>query len=88
MTETVMPKEVTEALKPDYVAPFVAYLCSDQCTDNGALYEVGAGYIAKQRWQRSEGFQYDVDTLTPESVRDNWSKVNDFSKGATFPESN
>lgn len=50
MTETVMPKEVTEALKPDFVAPFVTYLCSDQCTDNGALYEVGAGFIAKQRW--------------------------------------
>lgn len=50
MTETVMPKEVTEALKPDFVAPFVAYLCHDSCEDNGALYEVGAGYIAKQRW--------------------------------------
>lgn len=55
MTETVMPKEVTEALKPDYVAPFVAYLCHDSCSDSGALYEVGAGYIAKQRWQRSAG---------------------------------
>lgn len=31
MTETVMPKEVTEALKPEYVAPFVAYLCHDSC---------------------------------------------------------
>ena len=50
MTETVMPKEVTEALKPEFVAPFVAYLCHDSCTDNGALFEVGAGYIAKQRW--------------------------------------
>jgi len=88
MTETVMPKEVIEALKPEYVAAFVAYLASDQCTDNGALYEVGAGYIAKQRWQRSEGFQFDVDTLSPESVRDGWSKVGDFSKGASYPESN
>lgn len=29
MTETVMPKEVVEALKPEYVAPFVAYLSHD-----------------------------------------------------------
>jgi hypothetical protein len=56
MTETVMPKEVVDALKPEFVAPFVAYLSHDQCADSGALYEVGAGYIAKQRWQRSEGF--------------------------------
>ena len=50
MTETVMPAEVIQALKPDYVAPFVAYLASDQVEESGALYEVGAGFIARQRW--------------------------------------
>ena len=88
MTETVMPKEVVNALKPEFVAPFVAYLAHDSCESSGGLYEVGAGYIAKQRWQRSEGVQYDVDSLTPEAVREQWAKVNDFSSGATNPESN
>lgn len=88
MTETVMPKEVTNALKPDFVAPFVAYLCHDSLETSGALYEVGAGYIAKQRWQRTAGVQYDVDNLSIESVRDQWETVNDFSTGATNPESN
>lgn len=50
MTATVMPPDVVEALKPDYVAPFVAYLCHDSCEDSGNMFEVGAGYIAKQRW--------------------------------------
>ena len=50
MTETVMPAEVVSALKPDFVAPFVSWLCSDQCEETGGLYEVGAGFIAKQRW--------------------------------------
>ena len=68
MTETVMPPEVVEALKPDYVSPFVAYLVHESCEDNGSLYEVGAGYIAKQRWQRSAGVQFDVETLTPEKI--------------------
>jgi NAD(P)-dependent dehydrogenase (short-subunit alcohol dehydrogenase family) len=31
MTATVMPAEVVEALKPEYVAPFVAYLCHESC---------------------------------------------------------
>jgi 3-hydroxyacyl-CoA dehydrogenase/3a,7a,12a-trihydroxy-5b-cholest-24-enoyl-CoA hydratase len=88
MTATVMPAEVVEALKPDYVAPFVAFLAHDSCQDNGGLYEVGAGYIAKQRWQRSAGVQYPVQGLTPETVSASWSKVNDFSAGATNPESN
>jgi len=88
MTETVMPKEVVNALKPDYVAPFVGYLCHDSCQDSGALYEVGAGYVAKQRWQRSAGVQYDINDLTIEKVAAQWSQVNDFSQGATNPESN
>lgn len=58
MTQTVMPADVVEALKPEYVAPFVAFLSHESCEDNGALFEVGAGYIAKQRWQRSAGVQY------------------------------
>jgi NAD(P)-dependent dehydrogenase (short-subunit alcohol dehydrogenase family) len=55
MTETVMPAEVTQALSPAYVAPFVAFLCHESNEDNGGLYEVGAGFIAKQRWNRSAG---------------------------------
>lgn len=85
MTETVMPKEVVDALKPEYVAPFVAYLVHDSCQDNGALYEVGAGFIAKQRWNRTEGVQYDVSNLTPESIKEKWAQVNSFEKGSTYP---
>lgn len=61
MTETVMPKELVEALKPDYVAPLVAVLCHEKCPETGSLFEVGAGYIAKQRWQRTKGILFPVD---------------------------
>lgn len=47
MTATVMPEEVLSLIAPEYVAPFVAYLCHESCEDNGSLYEVGAGLIAK-----------------------------------------
>lgn len=86
MTETVMPPEVVEALKPDYVAPFVAYLVHESCEDNGALYEIGAGFVARQRWQRSAGVQFDVDTLTPETIAKQWEQVNDFENEPTNPE--
>jgi len=88
MTATVMPAEVVEALKPDYVAPFVAFLAHDSCAENGSMFEVGAGYIAKQRWQRSAGVLHNVKDLSVEAVARDWSKVTDFSTGATFPESN
>jgi len=46
MTATVMPQNVLDLLKPEYVAPFVGYLCHDSCKESGNFYEVGAGYIA------------------------------------------
>lgn len=55
MTETVNPKEFLDALKPEFVAPLVAVLSHDECPDNGSLFEVGAGFICKDRWHRSEG---------------------------------
>jgi multifunctional beta-oxidation protein len=44
-----------EAMKPDFVAPFVGYLASDQCKDTGTVHEVFGGYAAKIRWQRTYG---------------------------------
>lgn len=88
MTETVMPAEVVAALKPDFVAPFTAWLASESCKETGSLYEVGAGFIAKNRWQQSKGVQFDVDNLSIEQIRDQWSGVNQFESGATIPTSN
>lgn len=86
MTETVMAKEIVDALKPDYIVPLVAWLCHETCTENGSLFEAGAGYVTKHRFQRTKGHAFDLDTFSPEAVRDNWEKVIDWN-GATIPES-
>ena len=51
MTETVMAKEIVDALKPDYVVPLVAWLCHESCTETGSLFEAGAGFVTKHRFQ-------------------------------------
>ena len=50
MTKTVMPDELIQALKPEYVAPLVAMLAHEKCPGTGDLYEVGGGYVCKNRW--------------------------------------
>lgn len=81
MTESVMPPEMLEHLKPEYVAPLVLYLCHESCEETGGLFEVGAGFIAKLRWERSKGVIFKTDnTFTPGTVLSEWKKVNDFSK--------
>ncbi|KAK4968659.1 bifunctional hydroxyacyl-CoA dehydrogenase/enoyl-CoA hydratase fox2, partial [Elasticomyces elasticus] len=91
MTRTIMPEEIVQALKPDYVAPLVVLLCSDKVPDppTGRLYEVGSGWFAQTRWQRSGGHGFPIDVkLTPEAVLKEWSRILDFNDGrADHPES-
>lgn len=54
MLETVMPPDVLATVNPNLVVPLVAYLCHDTTTETGSVFEVGGGFVAKLRWQRTE----------------------------------
>lgn len=84
MTRSIMPEEMVQAFKPDYVAPTVLLLCSDQMPEpaTGRLIESGPGCVMETRWQRTGGVAFPVDAgITPEMIRDKWSKLLDFDDG-------
>ncbi|XP_006176084.2 peroxisomal multifunctional enzyme type 2 [Camelus ferus] len=87
MTQTVFPQDLMDVLKPDYVAPLVLWLCHENCEENGGLFEVGAGWIGKLRWERTLGaiVRQRNQPMTPESVKANWTKICDFDN-ATKPQ--
>jgi 3-hydroxyacyl-CoA dehydrogenase/3a,7a,12a-trihydroxy-5b-cholest-24-enoyl-CoA hydratase len=85
LTETVLPPELLENLKPGYVTPLVGWLCHEDCRETGGLFEVGGGFFSKLRWERTEGRTFKLGRdLAAEAVRDDWDRVTDFSK-ATHP---
>jgi NAD(P)-dependent dehydrogenase (short-subunit alcohol dehydrogenase family) len=88
MTETVLPKEVLDNIKPEYVAPLVAWLCHESCEETGSLFEVGAGYVAKMRWNRSAGQLFPLKDFTIENIQKKWDTITDFEKDSTYPASN
>ena len=89
MTRTVLPEEMVQAFKPDYIAPLVLALCSDKVPDQptGRLYEVGSGWAGRTRFQRSGGVSFPRNKpLTPEDVAQAWAKIVDFDDGkADYP---
>jgi 3-hydroxyacyl-CoA dehydrogenase/3a,7a,12a-trihydroxy-5b-cholest-24-enoyl-CoA hydratase len=85
LTETVMPKEIVDALKPEYVSPLVAWLAHEDCDETGGLFEVGGGFFSKLRWERSKGELVRIGrSITPELVKARWSRITSFD-GATHP---
>lgn len=90
MTRSIMPEEMVQAFKPEYVAPLVALLCSDKVPDppTGGLFEVGSGWFGRTRWQRSGGHGFPIDVkLTPEHVLGAWKDIINFEDGrADHPE--
>lgn len=82
MTETVMPPEVLDLLRPEWVVPVVAVLVhSSNTQESGSIFEVGGGHVAKIRWERSKGALLKTDdSLTPGAIAKKWSDVTDFSK--------
>ena len=90
MTRSIMPEDMVQAFKPEQVAPLVAALSSDKVPQppTGNLYEVGSGWHARTRWQRSGGHGFPVDIkLSPEAVLKAWKDITNFDDGrADHPE--
>lgn len=57
-------------VQPAFVAPFVLAITHPDGVDaNGRIFEVGAGFIAEIRWERSKGQFFKTDkTFTPSAV--------------------
>ena len=83
---TVMDEAAMDLLKPQVVSPLVAWLSHESCDSNGGLFEVGAGWVSRVRWERSEGAYFDPAGFSVDDVADAWSGINDFTN-ATNPKS-
>lgn len=76
MTENLMPAEVLEKLKPEYVTPAVVYLVSEEAP-TGVVMTAGAGAFAQARIYETEGVYLGEGGLSVEEVRDNFARITD-----------
>lgn len=87
MTEGILPEAFYKELKPKLIAPVVLYLCHNDCADNGTIIESAAGWATKLHIVRGQGAFLRTsidDDVSPEYVRDVWTKVTDMSTAQRF----
>ncbi|MBR0343806.1 MAG: SDR family NAD(P)-dependent oxidoreductase [Rudaea sp.] len=86
LTETILPPDVLAKLSPDYVSPLVGWLCHEDCAETKGLFEVGAGFVGKLRWERSEGhFFHAGRKIDVENVAAAWNEIGDFTRKNEHP---
>lgn len=85
MTEDILPPEVLAKLKPEYVAPVVAYLCTEELAETGSVFIAGGGKVQRAALFENAGAVFEnppsVDELAAQ-----WSTIADLSaaKSASF----
>lgn len=82
MTESLMPPQALEALKPELVTPAVLFMLSEDAP-TGTIITAGAGFFAAVKTIEAEGMLI-PGTVSADDVAANWDKISDFSKHVTY----
>ncbi|MDY6904317.1 MAG: SDR family NAD(P)-dependent oxidoreductase [Thermodesulfobacteriota bacterium] len=77
LTEDIMPPEIFEKMKPEYIVPMVAWLCSEACDKTGSIYNAGMGYYSKAAILTGKPVQIGSNEQlpTPEDIHKNWNAI-------------
>ncbi len=85
LTATVMPPNVLEKLRPEFVAPMVAYLSSENCTASGKMFTAGAGYFSRAAVMEGKGVFFDPDKeITMDMVGEKIDAISDLSSAIEY----
>jgi NAD(P)-dependent dehydrogenase (short-subunit alcohol dehydrogenase family) len=85
MTEDILPAEVLKNLTPEFVAPVVAYLCTEEVPDTDAIFIVGGGKVQRAALFQNEGITFS-EPPSVDDIAGKWGEITDLSaaKQAAF----
>jgi NAD(P)-dependent dehydrogenase (short-subunit alcohol dehydrogenase family) len=66
---------IPQELRPEQVAPGVAFLASSQCDFSRVILQAGNGHFSIAQWQRSTGIDFGGTVATPEEIEDQWGII-------------
>src|ERR1700748_1393846 len=75
MTQDILPPEVFEKLTPEYVAPVVAYLMSEENQETAAVFIVGGGKVQRAALFQNEGVTFSDGVPTVDDIAAKWGAL-------------
>lgn len=77
LTEDVLPPQLFDKMKPDFITPAVLYLCSEECKDSGVIINATLGYYSRTAILTGPGaiLSDGIKIPSAEEVRDNWGRI-------------
>ncbi len=82
------PDELAATLKPGFITPAVAYLCSDQCRTTGDIISAAGGWYRKVQMVESLGVKIeDESQATPEMIAANFDSITYMNGARAFAHS-
>lgn len=82
MTESIMPAQALEALKPELVTSAVLFMLSEDAP-TGAIITAGAGFYAAVKTIEAQGMLIS-DHATADDVAANWDTISNFDNAVTY----
>jgi NAD(P)-dependent dehydrogenase (short-subunit alcohol dehydrogenase family)/putative sterol carrier protein len=77
LTEDILPPDLLEKLKPEFVSPLVLYLGSDRCSVTGYIYNAGMGYYNRAAVMTGPGVVIGGGKAIPtvEDIASHWEDI-------------
>jgi len=90
LTEDVMPPELFEKSKPEFVVPMVMYLSAEDCKESGAIFNSGMGYFNRAAVLTGPTVQLgdEAHPPTPEQIHENWNQINSMDGAKEMADAN
>ena len=63
------------SLRPEQVAPGVAFLASDACNISGIILQASDGQFSTRRWQIGPKINFGAEAATPEDFAEQWERI-------------
>ncbi len=90
LTEDVMPPEIFQKMRPEFVAPMVLYLASERCAQSGAIFNAGMGYYNRAAILTGPGVKLGGPDAppTPEDLWNRWEEINSLAEAKELSDAN